>query len=60
MDWALYKYFIIIIITIITIIIIIIIIMCHVSRPVLRKVKLKGEATIEEEVTSESPKSPIS
>ena len=56
MDWALYKYFIIIII----IIIIVIIIMCHVSRPVLRKVKLKGEATIEEEVTSESPKSPIS
>ena len=57
MDWALYKYFIIIIIIII---IIVIIIMCHVSRPVLRKVNLKGEATIEEEVTSESPKSPIS
>ena len=58
MDWALYKYFIIFIIIII--IIIVVIIMCHVSRPVLRKVNLKGEATIEEEVTSESPKSPIS
>ena len=29
--------------------------MYHVNRPVLREVKLKGEATIEGEVTSESP-----
>ena len=34
--------------------------MCHVNWPVLRKVKLKGEATLEGEVTSESPTSSYS